>query len=153
LLGGIIENQIRTSSCHKPKLALWPDEVRILIFDDPAEQETSQRPQFSSAQLNSTTAVNLVLNLVLQSSRGACIDFSPELGMQAAQRLTRIKLTRISGDFLRHLVPGLIAKSYMPWMKMQYLTGGQRLYANSATAVDQICRFQGKIRIKVDKIA
>ena len=27
------------------------------------------------------------------------------------------------------------------------------LYANSATAVDQICRFQGKIRIKVDKIA
>jgi hypothetical protein len=30
---------------------------------------------------------------------------------------------------------------------------GQRLYANSATAVDQICRFQGKIRIKVDKIA
>ena len=69
------------------------------------------------------------------------------------QRLTRIKLTRISGDFLRHLVPGLIAKSYMPWMKMQYLTGGQRLYANSATAVDQICRFQGKIRIKVDKTA
>ena len=30
---------------------------------------------------------------------------------------------------------------------------GQRSYANSAAAVDQICRFQGKIRIKVDKIA
>ena len=64
-------------------MAIWVDEVRILIFDDPAEQETSQRSQFSSTQLNSTTAVNLVLNLVLQSSRGACIDFSPELGMQA----------------------------------------------------------------------
>ena len=31
--------------------------------------------------------LNLVLNLVLQSSRDACIDFSPELGMQAATRL------------------------------------------------------------------
>ena len=37
--------------------------------------------------------------------------------------------------------------------EMQYLTWAQRLYPNSATAVDQICRFQRKIRIKVDKIA
>ena len=36
--------------------------------------------------------------------------------------------------------------------EMQYLTRGQRLYPNSATAVDQICRFQDKIRIEVDKI-
>ena len=36
--------------------------------------------------------------------------------------------------------------------EMQYLAGGQRLYPNSATAVDQICRFQDKIRIEVDKI-
>jgi hypothetical protein len=27
----------RTSSRHKPKLSLWRDEVRFLIFDDPAE--------------------------------------------------------------------------------------------------------------------
>ena len=29
--------KIRTSSSHKAQLALWLDEVRILIFDDPAE--------------------------------------------------------------------------------------------------------------------
>ena len=28
--------KIRTSSRHKAQLALWRDEVRILIFDDPA---------------------------------------------------------------------------------------------------------------------
>jgi hypothetical protein len=31
-------------SGHKANSALWLDEVRILIFDDPAEQEKSQRP-------------------------------------------------------------------------------------------------------------
>ena len=31
--------KIRTSSRHKAPLGLWLDEVRILIFDDPAEQE------------------------------------------------------------------------------------------------------------------
>ena len=36
------------------RLALCLDEVRILIFDDPTEQETSQRPQFCSAQLDNT---------------------------------------------------------------------------------------------------
>ena len=46
--------QIRTSSRHKAQLALWRDEVRIWIFDDAAEQETSERPEFRSAQLYST---------------------------------------------------------------------------------------------------
>ena len=35
------------------QLALWPDEVRILIFDDPAEQEHWQHLEFCSSQLNS----------------------------------------------------------------------------------------------------
>jgi hypothetical protein len=35
-------------------LALCHDEVRILIFDDPAEQDDWQRPEFRSAQLDST---------------------------------------------------------------------------------------------------
>ena len=48
--------------------ALLNDEVRILIFDGPAEKERKQRPKFCSTQLNST-AVNeekntAVLNLV-----------------------------------------------------------------------------------------
>jgi hypothetical protein len=36
--------KIRTSSRHRANLALWRDEVRILIFDDPAENERGQRP-------------------------------------------------------------------------------------------------------------
>jgi hypothetical protein len=36
--------KIRTSSCSKAKLALLHDEVRILIFDDPAELSNWQRP-------------------------------------------------------------------------------------------------------------
>jgi hypothetical protein len=47
--------QIRTSSRNKAQLALLRDEVRILIFDDAAEQERGQRPEFSSAQLDSST--------------------------------------------------------------------------------------------------
>ena len=47
--------KIQTSSRHKANLALWRDEVRILIFDDPAEQERGQRPEFRSAQLDSST--------------------------------------------------------------------------------------------------
>ena len=40
------------------KLALLRDEVRILIFDDPAELAKQKRPKFCSAQLDSTrTAV------------------------------------------------------------------------------------------------
>jgi hypothetical protein len=46
-LGRIIENQnsdyVTPYSC-KAQLALWRDEDRILIFDDPAELEESQRP-------------------------------------------------------------------------------------------------------------
>ena len=52
--------KIRISSWHKAKLALCHDEVRILIFDDPAEQETSQYTEFCSAKLNSTRVLNLV---------------------------------------------------------------------------------------------
>jgi hypothetical protein len=40
--------KIRTSSRSKSPIALLRDEVRILIFDDHAEQETSQRPEFVS---------------------------------------------------------------------------------------------------------
>ena len=36
------------------KLALCHDEVRILIFDDPAENERGQRPKFCFTQLYST---------------------------------------------------------------------------------------------------
>jgi hypothetical protein len=46
--------KIRTSSRHKAQLALRLDEVRILIFDDPAELEESQHPKFCFAQLDST---------------------------------------------------------------------------------------------------
>ena len=44
---------------YKPQLALYCDEVRILIFDDPAELYDWQRPEFSSTQLYS-----IVLDLV-----------------------------------------------------------------------------------------
>jgi hypothetical protein len=36
-LSRIIENKIRTSSCHTAQLTLFHDEARILIFDDPAQ--------------------------------------------------------------------------------------------------------------------
>ena len=59
---GSSKNKIRTSSRHKANLALWRDEVRILSFDDPAENGRGQRPEFRSAQLysNNTTYYNLV---------------------------------------------------------------------------------------------
>ena len=44
--------KIRTSSWHKADLALCHGEVRILIFDDPAELEAWQRPKFRSAKFN-----------------------------------------------------------------------------------------------------
>jgi hypothetical protein len=51
VLGGIIENQnsdfvtpYQWPYPGKANLALWRDEVRILIFDDPAENERGQRP-------------------------------------------------------------------------------------------------------------
>jgi hypothetical protein len=46
--------KIRTSSRHKAQLALCLVEVRILIFDDPSENQWRQSPQFSSAQLYSS---------------------------------------------------------------------------------------------------
>jgi hypothetical protein len=49
--------KIRTSLRHKANLALdinaCRNEVRIWIFDDPAEQEERKYPQFRYAQLNS----------------------------------------------------------------------------------------------------
>jgi hypothetical protein len=42
--------KVRTSSRHKAQLALLHDEVRILIFDDPAELEKSQRPGSGSGE-------------------------------------------------------------------------------------------------------
>jgi hypothetical protein len=47
--------KIRTSSRHKAQLALWRGEVRILIFDDPAELERGQRPEFRSTLLDSNS--------------------------------------------------------------------------------------------------
>ena len=41
---GSAKIKIRTSSGHKAKLALCQDEVRILIFDDPAELYERQSP-------------------------------------------------------------------------------------------------------------
>ena len=41
-------------SC-KAELVLCHDEVWILIFDDPAEQEDWKRPQFRSAEVYSNT--------------------------------------------------------------------------------------------------
>jgi hypothetical protein len=87
-------------------------------------------------------------------SVGSCRPAWPGWKSSPTQRLTRIKLTRIPGCFSRlHLVPGLITKSNIPWMKMQYLTGGNGYMQIQLPQVDQICRFQGKIRMKVDKIA
>ena len=46
---------------HKANLALCLDEVRILIFDDPAELERRKRPEFRSTQLNSIDLVPVVV--------------------------------------------------------------------------------------------
>ena len=45
--------KIRTSPWHKAKSALCHDEVRILIFDDPAELDAWQRTKYRFTQLNS----------------------------------------------------------------------------------------------------
>jgi hypothetical protein len=42
------------ANCNKAQLALLHDEVRILIFDDPAELEESQRTEFCFTQFDST---------------------------------------------------------------------------------------------------
>ena len=60
--------KIRTSSWHKTQLALYHDEVRILIFDDPAEFYVYERkrPQSGSWEVNCQTraAAPHALNLV-----------------------------------------------------------------------------------------
>ena len=55
---------MRTSSPYKAEWALYGYEVRILIFDDPAEQERGQRTKLRFTQLYSTrvyTAIDLNL--------------------------------------------------------------------------------------------
>ena len=47
--------KIRTSSPYKANLDLYVDEVRILIFDDPAELHAWQHPKFCSSQVYSTS--------------------------------------------------------------------------------------------------
>ena len=44
--------KIQTSSPYKAQLALYGDEVRILIFDDPAENERGQRPELEGKVSN-----------------------------------------------------------------------------------------------------
>ena len=53
--------KIRTSLANKYNLA---NEARILIFDDPAEQEDGQRPQYRSFQVYSIVLVTKFTNLV-----------------------------------------------------------------------------------------
>ena len=65
--------KIRTSSPYKAKLALYGDEVRILIFDDPAEQERGQRMEFRSAQLYSTR-VYTAIDINLDAMPLICLD-------------------------------------------------------------------------------
>ena len=57
--------KIRTSLADKANSALWANEVRILIFDDPAEQEEPQCPHFHSAQLYSSTTSVTIYNTIL----------------------------------------------------------------------------------------
>ena len=60
--------KIRTSSRNKLNLALLRDEVRILIFDDPAELESWQRPEFRFAQLDSTYVITDSSKVTLELS-------------------------------------------------------------------------------------
>jgi hypothetical protein len=57
--------KIWTSSRHKAKLALWRDEIQILIFDYLADRQLEewQRPEFCSAQLDCTYIENLNLKV------------------------------------------------------------------------------------------
>ena len=52
LSAGSSKIKIRTSSPYKANLALYGDEVRILIFDDPAENERGQRPELEGKLSN-----------------------------------------------------------------------------------------------------
>jgi hypothetical protein len=52
LSAGSSKIKIGTSSPYKANLALYGDEVRILIFDDPAENERGQRPELEGKLSN-----------------------------------------------------------------------------------------------------
>ena len=51
----VLYTQLRTLWSLVYIWALFGDEVRILIFDDPTENERSQVPEFCSTQLNSNS--------------------------------------------------------------------------------------------------
>jgi hypothetical protein len=50
----IVAGRVNLKDQKTANSALLHDEVRILIFDDPAELEESQRPKFCFAQLDSS---------------------------------------------------------------------------------------------------
>jgi hypothetical protein len=71
----INESSISFIGCNKAQLALLHDEVRILIFDDPAEQEERKHTKFCFSQLNSIDII-LVLRQVYFTSQSFHHDFT-----------------------------------------------------------------------------
>ena len=74
--------KIRTSSLHKANGALCHDEVRILIFDDPAELEKPQRPGSGSRE-------GKLSNPRGRAARARCMNFSLENLRNPARELER----------------------------------------------------------------
>jgi hypothetical protein len=72
VLGGIIENQIRTSSCNKANWSLLHDEVRILIFDRMTENYRRQRPRSGSWE-------GKLSNERGRAARTRCMNFFSEI--------------------------------------------------------------------------
>jgi hypothetical protein len=71
---GSSKTKIRTSSRHKPNLALGRDEVRILIFDDPAEQERQKCLKFCFSQLDSTNgSIERTITSALKNSTAGIV--------------------------------------------------------------------------------
>jgi hypothetical protein len=62
--------KIWTSSSNKTQLALCHDEVRILIFDDPAENERGKYPQFRFAQVWSSRYRSTAVDLLVRCKSG-----------------------------------------------------------------------------------
>ena len=68
----IVRSYFNLRSVPKAKLALWRDEVRILIFDDPAENERGQRPGsgFWEGKLSNARG---------RAARARCMNFFPKI--------------------------------------------------------------------------
>jgi hypothetical protein len=62
---------------HKANRALWRVEVRILIFDDPAKREESQRPPREGTNCQTRAA---------RAARAACMEKIYEIPRAAAAR-------------------------------------------------------------------